>query len=501
MTKSNGEGKSIDVVEIFRIALKRKWLIIAPLILVTAVAYGTSFVLDPIYESSTIVWIDKPHNVSRELINIIGSEGSPRMSNDDRRRQLQALQNELTSQLYLFNLIRDLNLDKDFELTRQAAKMREDNPDQSLEELKFHLLLEKLRSQIQVSFVGADQIRIVVESKDPVKSRDMVTRLAEILEQEKSRYELEKILDNQSFADLQLQRTQLEYQVALDSLTSAQSALAKLQLPGSISSRENLREIQSDIDKTQLEIADFRNELSGIATNLAGFDLSDARLKYTDTLVELRADIDSQIATFAAMMEKYAWDQRNVINVNIRLNDNIHLLEQTLAAAVDAQFASYPTNQRQLLQRYFVVKENLDILNSKVSELGQSQNKMDERINLVPKLQTQIAELERRVSDARRYRDAFRSEESTVEILSERAKDRTKYQVIEPARLPLAPSWPDKKKIIIMGFLLGLVIGGGSVFLIEIMDKSFKRVDDVEEFLGLPVLATIPKIDKLPRNR
>ncbi|MCK4462354.1 MAG: hypothetical protein KAW46_11160 [candidate division Zixibacteria bacterium] len=495
------EEKSVDIREILAVVLKRKWLIIIPLILATAAGYGSSLLLTPMYSSSTIIWIDRPYNVSRELISIIGREANPRMSSEDRRRQLQSLQNEITSQAYLYQLIRDLKLDVNPDISRQAAQMREDNPLQSLEQLKFHLLLERLRDQISVAFVGADQIEITVESIDPVEAKNMVTRLTEILEQEKSGYELEKILDNQSFADLQLERTEWEYQQALDSLATAQSRLTRTQLPDNISSQANRREILSDIERTQLEIANDSNGLLNLRSQLESYGLAATRLKYTDSLVELRTRIDGQIASLAGMMAKYAWNEQKAIAVNIRMNDAVRFLERELSRVVDEQFASYPDNQRNILSRYFVTRENLDILNSRRTQLQLSYDKITETLNSIPQLQAEISELERKVADARRYRDAFRSEETTVEILSDRAKDRTKYKIIEPARVPLAPFWPDKKKILVMGFLLGLVIGGGAVFLAEVLDRSFRRTEDVESLLGMPVLAAIPKIDKLPRIR
>jgi len=493
--------KSIDIKEVKAIILRRKWLIILPLIIVTGLAYGGSHSLKPEYRSSTIIWIDRPSNVSRELISIIGTDRTMRETGEQQRRKLQALQNEITSQAYLYQLIRDLGLDKDPDIARQAARMREENSELSLEQLKYQLLLDRLRKRIDVAFVGTDQIRLTVESFDPIEARDMVTRLTEIMEQEKTKYELEKILDNQSFADLQLQKTEYYYQQAIDSLTAAQSRLTKLQLPGNISSESNRREILSDIDKTKLEISNFISEQNKLSTKLAELQLDKARIKYTDTIVELRTEIDGQVATFAAMMEKYAWSEQNVINVNIRLNDNMKYLEQELSGAVDEQFASYPENQRQLLKRYFIVKEHLDILKSKRNQLQLFLNKIDERINQLPRFQAELAELERKVEDARKYRDAFRSEEAIVSILSERAKDRTKYKIIEPARVPLAPFWPDRRKIVAMGILLGLMLGGAAAFLAEMFDHSFRRVEDIREVLQLPVLATIPKIERLTFRR
>ena len=491
------EVKSIDLKGIYAILLKRKWLIVGPLVVITCIAYGGTFLLKPKYESSTIIWIDKPENASRELASIVGGT-RPETRDEQQSRQL-ALQAEITSQPYLYQLIRDLKLDDDPDVTREAAKAREETPEYSLEQLKYDILVDRLRKQIDVSFYGLDQVRITVTATDPVLARDIASRLTEILDQEKTKYELEKILDNQSFADVQLQKTEYYYKQAIDSLTSAQSRLSKLQLPDNIASEANRFNIASTIDKIGLESDDYSRELTSLKQKLSDFNLGKARLKYNDSIVELRTNIDGLVSTYANSMEKYTWDDQNVINVNIRLNNYIQFLEDAIKKAVNEQYASYPANQLALLQRNFVLEENLDIDNSKQQRLQQSLDKIADRVNLVPKLQSEITELQNRVADARRYRDAFRSEEATVGILSEQAKERTKYKVIEPAQVPLVPVWPNKRNIIIIGIAMGLVLGGAFVFLIEILDNSFKRVEDVELELDLPVIATIPKIEKLHR--
>ncbi|MDH4156535.1 MAG: Wzz/FepE/Etk N-terminal domain-containing protein [candidate division Zixibacteria bacterium] len=491
------EEKTFNVREVLTIAMKRKWLVVFPIIIVTAIAYGSSFMMTPEYRSSAIIWIDTPSNASRELAEIIGGGGVVREGGEAQRRRLLALENELKSQTFLFQLIRDLNLDKDQAVSHAAAKMRENNPEFSLDQLKYELLVDQLRGQIDLKVVGENQIEIIAESNDPILARDMVNRLAEIMETEKTKYELEKILDNQSFADLQLQKTENDYGKAVDSLTAAKSRLNRMHLPENISSEANRRDIISDIDKAKLEMRDYLDEEQGLRRQLIAFGLEDVRLKYTDTIVELRSDIDHEITTLAGMMEKYVWNEQNVINVNIRLNGSLKLLEIEVADAVEGQFASEPADRRDVLKRYFIVKESRDVTNSKVNQFQLSLDKIDERINLIPRLEAEIAELEGRVADARKYRDAFKSEEATVEILSERVRERTKYKIIEPARVPLAPFWPNKKRILVLGFVLGMVLGGAAVVIAEMVDDSFKRVEEVEQILSLPVLATIPKIDNL----
>jgi uncharacterized protein involved in exopolysaccharide biosynthesis len=497
MEKNLTANKSFDMRDILAILMNQKWLIIIPVIICSIVAYGGSYYLHPKYNSSLIIWIDKPVSVSRELMSIIGSEGYRRETGDDRRRRLAALENEITSQTYIYQLIRDLNLDNDPDITRRAAKMREDNPEFSIEKLKYNLLLDQLRDNLSIRYVGADQILLQVESTDPVLARDIVTHLATIMEAEKTKYDLEKILDNQNFADLQLQKTEFFYRQEIDSLTRAQARLSELRLPESISSEANRREIRLDIDRTEGEIKDLRSRLENIRAELTELDLDRSRLKFTDSLVRLRTDIDGEAVSLADLMERYPWATENVININIRLNDYMKTLNSEIADLVDEQYGSYPAEQRQLLTDFFVIQESADILGSKRNQLQLSYDRMIERIDQLPRLEAELTELERRVEEARRYRDAFKSEETTVEILSEQAKERTKYKVIEPARVPLEPFWPDRRRIGIMGLVLGLVIGGAAALLRELLDSSFKQVEDVEEALGLPVIAVIPKIEKL----
>lgn len=493
--------KTVNIRDIVGIVLKRKWLMIIPLIIVTCITYVSSYFLTPKYESFAIIWIDTPSNVSKELVNILGREQVGRESGDERKRKLQGLQNELTSQTYLHQLISELNLDQDPDVTKTAAKMREENPSFSLDELKYNIIVNSLRNQISVSEVGDNQIKLLVEANDPVRARDMVTTLTKILEQEKTKYEMEKILDNQSFADLQLEKIEFNYQQMIDSLTTAQSRMTQLSLPENISSESNRREILSDIDNTKMEINDMTNERERLLNELKSLDLERLRLKYDDSIINVRTEIDEQLVRYTQLMEKYAWSEQNVVNVNIRLNDNLRLMDVIISESVDRQFASYPENQRDILKKYFSAEEQLDVFHSRKTKLEQSLAQIDRRINQIPRLLAEVAELERKVAEFRKYSDAFRSEETTVSILSERAKERTKYKIIEPARVPLEPSWPVKEKILSLGLMLGLIFGAGAVFLVEMYDNSFKKVEDIEELLQLPVLATIPKIERLKSIR
>lgn len=495
MMQGGSTSRSFDIREIFGIFLKRKWLIIIPLIVATGVTFGVIETLEPRYKASNIIWMDKPSSVSRELINIIGT--GRRENAQEQRQSLRALQNEITSQTYLAQLILAMHLDEVPWVVAAANNLRQNNPEQSIEMLKQQLLLTKLRNQIRVLVVATDQIMIEAESSDPVEARDIVTHLARILEEEKTKYEMDKIIDNQDFADRQLERMQYDYQQALDSLTAAQSRLTELGMAGNVPTESNRREVVTAIDEAGQESLNFASRKKSAGKELSQAGLNRPKIRYSKLMSRRRSNIDDQIAILVGLIADNAVNEIEVVNANIRISNGLNLVEQEMGLLVNQQFSDQPDDIRQTLSNYFYMNESVDILNTKRNRLATALQEMTARFDQLPRLQVQIDEWERRVQLALRYRDVFKNEEVMVKIRTEQARNRTRYKVIEPARIPLTPFWPDKNKLGILGLVLGLMIGGAAAVIAEIMDSSFKRVEDVEEVLGLQVIAVVPRIEKL----
>jgi capsular polysaccharide biosynthesis protein len=64
--------------------------------------------------------------------------------------------------------------------------------------------------------------------------------------------------------------------------------------------------------------------------------------------------------------------------------------------------------------------------------------------------------------------------------------------VIQEATVPLAPEKPNKRKIALMGLLLGACLGIGSAFFFEYVRQGLSTPESAEKRLGLPVLSTFP---------
>lgn len=63
---------------------------------------------------------------------------------------------------------------------------------------------------------------------------------------------------------------------------------------------------------------------------------------------------------------------------------------------------------------------------------------------------------------------------------------------INEAKVNTDPVSPSKSKFTILGFGIGLVVSCGYVCITYLFDKRLRTRDEAENFLGIPVLATVP---------
>ncbi len=73
-------------------------------------------------------------------------------------------------------------------------------------------------------------------------------------------------------------------------------------------------------------------------------------------------------------------------------------------------------------------------------------------------------------------------------------KEGTRFTIIDPPRLPLKPIKPDPVKFLMLGIVLGGAVGYGCIFLAEMIDQSFKNINDAKVELDRPILGTITAI-------
>ncbi len=101
--------------------------------------------------------------------------------------------------------------------------------------------------------------------------------------------------------------------------------------------------------------------------------------------------------------------------------------------------------------------------------------------------QTAKRDVEQMEASLLQKRERYLSESSALELT------KNVGYIGQKAEIESAPAKPRVMLNLALGAIVGLIFGVGLAFALEYMDTSVKTIDDVERFLGVPVLAVIPQ--------
>lgn len=88
-------------------------------------------------------------------------------------------------------------------------------------------------------------------------------------------------------------------------------------------------------------------------------------------------------------------------------------------------------------------------------------------------------------------------------LVGERVEDRTvneRFSIVEHAVPPLRSTGPRRRMIALAGVLAGGVVGAGLILLMELLNGSIRRPEEVSALLQTPMLGVIPIIEPRPRR-
>jgi hypothetical protein len=77
----------------------------------------------------------------------------------------------------------------------------------------------------------------------------------------------------------------------------------------------------------------------------------------------------------------------------------------------------------------------------------------------------------------------------------EQAQKCERFNVLRPVSVPKQPSWPDLRILLPAGLAAGLLLVGLLACVDEFRNPAFRSVERLTRTLGLPIFASIPRID------
>jgi capsular exopolysaccharide synthesis family protein len=105
--------------------------------------------------------------------------------------------------------------------------------------------------------------------------------------------------------------------------------------------------------------------------------------------------------------------------------------------------------------------------------------------------ETSLADLDQRIETDRQNLNLYMQRANELRVTSY-DNSAGNVSMVEEARVPRAPIGPARARNIIIAFMLSLGLGIGLAFLLDYLDDTLKSVEDVDRHLHLPTLALIP---------
>jgi len=125
-------------------------------------------------------------------------------------------------------------------------------------------------------------------------------------------------------------------------------------------------------------------------------------------------------------------------------------------------------------------------------DLRNTKEKLEEMPSLDEKYTFLINENEALKSVYNRLQQQLEATRMTQHV--ETTEQGVQFEMLEPARLPLKPFKPNRWRILLMGILAGIAVGGGIAFMVEMADHSFRGTEDARLNLPIRVIGVIPSI-------
>ncbi|MDP1853796.1 MAG: GNVR domain-containing protein [Candidatus Omnitrophota bacterium] len=152
------------------------------------------------------------------------------------------------------------------------------------------------------------------------------------------------------------------------------------------------------------------------------------------------------------------------------------------------------TNTGKLKQELSTLRNslNLDKLEESGNVVGTSNEALYNML-LVDKIDSALKQ-DARVDESIYNKLLERLETAKITKRLDASTQGTRYTVLDPPRLPIKPTKPNKPLVVFMCLFMGIAAGIGLVLLTEFMDHSFLGIDEAKAMLNLPVLGGISRI-------
>jgi len=458
-----GQESKLHFLDYWRVIRLRLPIIILAFLLVVVTAGITTYFLPRLYQSTVILEVEQ----NNQKIRIFSEGFQGGMGQDPRfaTTQYQIIQRKEM----LYPVIESLGLVK-----RWSEKFGINSKEQAYYKLRGMIDVKELRN--------TSLLQISVDSTNPQEASDLANSIAQ-----------------------EYQRKRVEDQQALLS--------------------RSLSTLQGEVEKQRDKVLEASIEMSRIRTELGITDLNpdsleDPMIAQETVLISQEARVNEARTRAATMKTRYTEIEKFTGDELMRSLETLEIRDQTVATilpqyqeitselaralqsglgprhpSILSLEAKKSTYERQLADQVSSIrrtlKANLDITERSLATMEEEMenSRLDQRDSKTRG--TEYVRAKNNYIQAKRILESAELRFSTETM--QRSMPMNPARIWEKAEPATGPYKPKVALNMALAVIVGLLVGLGLAFFLEYLDTSVKTMEDVENFLQVPVLAVVPK--------
>ncbi len=389
-------------------------------------------------------------------------------------------------------------------------------------------LINSLRNRIKLHQQGQNLFNVGFTDTDPVMAKRVVQAVLQIFVEGNLGASRKDMESARRFLDDQIR----DYE---QQLVQAETRLADFKrknlgfLPGGGNYYSRMQQMRARIDKSESLIGEaislrdeLRQQLTGVpefhetqstdsllAGAFAGPGAGPASDDTQVRIMEIEVAIDELLTRYTPKHPDVVAAQRRLDSLRKRLEEE----RSTFAATVDQglgdsladgdastsepqrNFIPNPVHEQIKLQ---IVQQQASIaaLKRRLSSEQEDAEKWIKMAGLVPKVEAELTRLDRDYAIVKKNYEQLRARKESAKLAHEleTKAQKVQFRVIDPPRVPITPSGPNRPLFLTIVLLAGIAGGVGFAFLLVQINSTFSNVQQMRAKFTLPILGSISAI-------
>jgi len=230
-------------------------------------------------------------------------------------------------------------------------------------------------------------------------------------------------------------------------------------------------------------------------------DDKDSYLAYTDVVPQSGSALDMRIQNLQQQLDdlliRYTDKHPDVIEIKnmISILEDRKKEERATMDDLDIGPAGDPVYQQMKIQMA-QADANVASLKARVDEYQEAASQLKKLVDTIPTIESEFQQLNRDYGVHKaNYEQLLASrEQASMSEQMEMSGDQIQFRVVDPPRVPLTPSAPNRPLLMSGVLALSLVAGVALAFLLYLLRPTFDNPQAVINYLGRPVLGAVSMI-------